>query len=181
MIIDTISISPLRTKEIGKFFSSILSPGSIVLLDGELGAGKTTFISGIAEGFDLKESLSSPSFTILNIYEVRTNKNFVYADFYRLENIDEILDTGIEDYLYSKDSFIFIEWGSKIKDYLKTNYVEIEFSYILENDNVDAAAGQDPGQLRSIIFKSGSKNWVKKLVVFEKLLVSNELYVKKSI
>jgi tRNA threonylcarbamoyladenosine biosynthesis protein TsaE len=181
MIIDIISKSPLCTKEIGKFFSRVLVVGNIALLDGELGAGKTTFITGVAEGFNIKEGISSPSFTILNIYEVSRNKKLVHADFYRLDNIDEILDTGIEDYLYSQDSYIFIEWGSKIKDYLKTGYIEIEFNYVLKSDSDYASAARDPEQLRSIIFRSENSYWVKKLEIFEKLLIRNEIYIKKTV
>jgi len=177
MIINIISNSPLQTQEIGKIFSKVLATNDIILLDGELGAGKTTFISGIAEGFGVKESLSSPSFTILNIYTVNRKKKLVHADFYRLDNIDEILGTGIEDYLYTKDKYIFIEWGSKIRSYLKTDCIEIEFNYILKSEHINGYVDQDPEQVRSIAFKSESKYWGEKLVIFKKLLTRNALNV----
>ena len=173
MYIDVISNSPLDTKKIGKVFSKVLAAGDIVLLDGELGAGKTTFISGAAQGLKLVDSLSSPSFTILNIYKVDRNKKLVHADFYRLESIDEILHTGIEDYLYSENNYVFVEWGSKIKDYLKTGYVEIEFKYILKDEDPDLSDVRNNDQLRSILLKSESSRWLRKLEVFKKLLAKN--------
>ncbi len=178
MILDVTSYSPLLTKSIGRIFSGVLASGGIVLLDGELGAGKTTFISGAAEGFGLKESLSSPSFTILNVYELNRNKKLVHADFYRLDGIEEVLNTGIEDYIYSQDSFIFIEWGSKIKDYLKAGYIEIAFSYILNDYQVFTAEGMDTENLRSIIFCSEDSRWVEKLAIFKKMLIKNKINVK---
>ena len=181
MILDVISYSPLQTKSIGRIFSGVLPAHSIVLLDGELGAGKTTFISGAAEGFSLKESLSSPSFTILNIYELKRSKKLVHADFYRLNGIDEILNTGIDDYLYSKNNYIFIEWGSRIKDYLKSGHIEIEFSYILNDHQVFDVDGRDTEKIRSITFRSEDNRWVGKLGTFKKLLIKNRIHIKAAI
>ncbi len=76
-----------------------------------MGAGKTTFISGIAEGLGIKENLSSPSFTIINLYEIGSRKKFIHADFYRLDNADEILNIGIEDYLYSSQKYCMYRMG----------------------------------------------------------------------
>jgi tRNA A37 threonylcarbamoyladenosine biosynthesis protein TsaE len=104
---------------------------------------------------------------------VDRNKKLVHADFYRLESIDEILHTGIEDYLYSENNYVFVEWGSKIKDYLKTGYVEIEFKYILKDEDPDLSDVRNNDQLRSILLKSESSRWLRKLEVFKKLLAKN--------
>ena len=127
MIMKLTSESPSITRKIGLILSKILKSGDILLLAGELGAGKTTFISGIAEGLGIKENLSSPSFTIINLYEIDSRKKFIHADFYRLDNVDEILNTGIEDYIYGSRNIACIEWGDKNKGFPGLNYLEVQF------------------------------------------------------
>jgi tRNA threonylcarbamoyladenosine biosynthesis protein TsaE len=174
MIIELTSDSSNFTKKIGSLFAKIFNGGDIILLSGELGAGKTTFISGIAEGLGLAENLSSPSFTILSIYRIGNKRKLVHADFYRLNNIDEILNIGIEDYLYDRNSFVCIEWGDRIKDYLKVNYLEIRFDYCLENgrsNSKDIFGGLSVvDQKRQILFGSNNRYWNKKLELFNHLL-----------
>ncbi|MBN1298138.1 MAG: tRNA (adenosine(37)-N6)-threonylcarbamoyltransferase complex ATPase subunit type 1 TsaE [Actinobacteria bacterium] len=152
-----ISTSAKYTSLLGSMFAKMLEGSDVLLFSGELGAGKTTFISGIAAGLGIKENLSSPSFTILNIYKSSSRTQLAHADFYRLESIEEILNTGIEEYIYSKKTITCIEWGNKIKDYLKVNYVEIKFEYDLSGE-----------YLRSIKFISKDPRWDKKLNKFKK-------------
>ncbi|MBM3704958.1 MAG: tRNA (adenosine(37)-N6)-threonylcarbamoyltransferase complex ATPase subunit type 1 TsaE [Actinobacteria bacterium] len=150
------SNSPEITKKAGLLLAKILKPGDIILLSGELGAGKTVLISGVADGLGIKEDLTSPSFTILNIYNLHGKKRLVHADFYRLDNISEILNTGIEDYLYEKNFFICIEWGDKIIDYLRQSYLEIIIDYDLSDSDC-----------RNLQFISNSRYWDKKLQIFK--------------
>jgi len=182
MIVKLASVSPLFTKKIGLVLSRILKSGDILLLAGELGAGKTTFISGIAEGLGIKENLSSPSFTIINVYDIGSGKNFIHADFYRLDDADEILSTGIEDYLYNKRNIVCIEWGDKIKDFISSNYLEIKFEYFYLSDKnsvpenitehpADYNSGSDL-ERRLVLFNNPafSSYWDGKLKIFKKLL-----------
>ena len=152
MPFEYISQNPVCTGRIGSIFSQVLSFGDIVLLTGELGAGKTTFIAGCAERFKISRHLSSPSFTILNLYNLKGRKKFVHADLYRLDSIDEILNTGLQDYIYDKNAVVFIEWGDKLLDYLKTPYIDIGFEYLLSDD-----------MARKLIFKSNSRYWDNKI------------------
>jgi tRNA threonylcarbamoyladenosine biosynthesis protein TsaE len=175
MMVNITSTSPLMTEKIGMIFSKILFPGDTILLDGELGAGKTTFIHGVAKGLGLKEELSSPSFTIINVYNINSRKELVHADFYRLDNIDEILNTGIEEYFNKKNKYIFVEWGSKIKSYLRNDYIEIEFKYVLESNKMYRGAQAE--QIRSIIFNSGFDCWVKRSKSFRRLLRKNDVNI----
>ena len=182
MIMKLASGSPLFTKKIGLILSKILKSGDILLLDGELGAGKTTFISGIAEGLGIKENLSSPSFTIINLYEIGSRKKFIHADFYRLDNADEILNIGIEDYLYSSRNIACIEWGDKIKGFLGSNYLEVKFEYFYPSGLdpipgyiVGYTAGHDSNsdlEKRLVSFSSPAAGsyWDRKLKIFKKLL-----------
>jgi len=140
-----------QTEDAGRLFAKILDCGDVVLLGGELGAGKTTFVSGIARGLGYNENTGSPSFTIINIYS-RSKSMLVHADFYRLDGIEDILNTGIEDYIYSKNAITCIEWGDKIKDFLKKDYAEICFDYELSDKNT-----------RIINIKSRSPLWDRKI------------------
>jgi len=182
MIIKLTSGSPFITRKIGLIISKILKSGDTLLLAGELGAGKTTFISGIAEGLGVKENLSSPSFTIINLYEIGSRKKFIHADFYRLDDADEILNTGIEDYLYGSRNITCIEWGDKIKGFLDSNYLEVKFEYFYPSGQ-DPVAGHiagygagyesDSNLEKRLVSFSGpavSSYWDRKLKIFKKIL-----------
>ena len=178
MIMKLASGSPLITRKIGLILSKILKSGDILLLDGELGAGKTTFISGIAEGLGIKENLSSPSFTIINLYEIGSRKKFIHADFYRLDNAGEMLNIGILDYLYSSRNIVCIEWGDKIKGFLGSNYLEVKFEYFYPSGRdpiTGYIAGYDSNsdlekRLLSFSSPATSSYWDRKLKIFKKLL-----------
>ncbi len=165
MRFEIISNSPVFTRNLGKMFSRILSKGNIILFTGELGGGKTTFISGLAEGFGLGENLSSPSFTLLNEYHIDNNRKFIHADLYRLENIGEINGIGLDDYFYDGVSIICVEWGDKIRNCIEKEYLEINLSYLIDKSN--------SGTKRKIIFNSASHYWDLKLVKFKKKLKKN--------
>ena len=106
MQIEIISNSAAFTKDLGKKLSRALTKGNIILFAGELGGGKTTFISGIAEGFGLGENLSSPSFTIMNEYRIDNHKKLIHADLYRLDGASEINGIGLDDYFYDGTSIV---------------------------------------------------------------------------
>jgi tRNA threonylcarbamoyladenosine biosynthesis protein TsaE len=162
MQIKVISNSPFFTKKLGRTFSRIVSAGDIILFTGELGGGKTTFITGIAEGLGLEEKISSPSFTILNEYRISGRREFVHVDLYRLENVCEIEEIGLDDYFYSDTSIICVEWGDRIKEYLKKEFLEVDFGYVIDKKN--------EGNKRKIIFKSQGIYWDRKLEEFKRIM-----------
>jgi tRNA threonylcarbamoyladenosine biosynthesis protein TsaE len=157
-----ISNSADFTKDLGKKLSRFLAKGSIILFTGELGGGKTTFISGIAAGLGLKEDLSSPSFTILNEYHIDGRLKFVHVDLYRLENIDDINGIGLEDYIYDGFSIICVEWGDRIKDHIKKEFLEIDIRYLIDSTNISTN--------RKITFKSSGSYWDAELSRFKKIM-----------
>lgn len=114
------------TLAFGREIGSSLKGGEVILLIGELGCGKTVLTKGIAEGIGIKETITSPSFTILNIYD---GPLFLYHfDFYRIDDKGEMEDL-LEDYLYLKDGVVVIEWGEKVIELLDSYIlVEIEIS-----------------------------------------------------
>lgn len=97
------------------------------LLDGEMGAGKTTFVRALAEALDIKDHVSSPTFSLVNEYQ-RSNGDSVYHfDLYRLKNEREALDIGIEEYLYS-GSLCLIEWPDQIPSLLPAEHMSIKIT-----------------------------------------------------
>ena len=121
------SNSALETIDLGKKFSRTLSCGDVVVLEGDLGGGKTTFVKGILKGLGYKRRVLSPSFTLVREYKVRVF-NVYHLDLYRLKHID-VFDIGIEDLLSDPKSVALIEWGEKIKDDLD-KYIKVEFSFL---------------------------------------------------
>lgn len=101
-----------------------------ILFYGDMGAGKTTLISALVKALGGMEEASSPTFSIVNEYEVDNDKVY-HFDFYRIEDVTEVLDIGIEDYLYS-GHWNFIEWPENIKEILPK---EADISYIKINND----------------------------------------------
>ena len=108
-------------KKVGQKIASALKGGDVVLLYGDLGAGKTTLTKGIAKGLGVKKTATSPTFTLMNVYQTNhpVIKELVHIDTYRLKNKEELIDIGITDYLGEKDTICVIEWPDKVEDLLK--------------------------------------------------------------
>ena len=112
---EIISQDNLHTKQIAKEFAKTLSAGDVVLLNGDLGAGKTEFTKGIAEFFGLN-GVTSPTYAYLNVYG-----DFLYHyDFYRLSSGEEAELLGLTDY-FNGNNVCIIEWGENVKDVLPKN------------------------------------------------------------
>ena len=110
------------TKEFGEKLGSLLKPGDIVCLMGDLGAGKTTLTKSIGIGLGVEDYITSPTFTLINEYKGRLN--LYHFDVYRLEGIRDLDDLGFEEYFYSNGVSI-IEWGDKIEDLLPEDRINI--------------------------------------------------------
>ena len=113
--VNLISNSLEDTLKIGKVFASLLSKGDVVVLTGELGAGKTKFVEGFLENFNLQNEISSPTFNIVNEY-CNKDTNVYHFDVYRLEDSDEFYAIGGEEYF--EKGICLIEWGELISDVL---------------------------------------------------------------
>ena len=120
-----ISKSEQDTIDFAKNYAQDLKAGDIIVLSGELGSGKTKFVQGILEYFNLQDEISSPTFTIVNEYNSDT-VNIYHFDVYRLEDSDEFFAIGGEEY-FSK-GICLIEWGELIEDILPKPYTKISFS-----------------------------------------------------
>ncbi len=142
------SNSSEETKKIGKQIAATLTGGDIILLYGDLGAGKTTIMKGIAEYFGISEDkITSPTFTLMNVYEIENYvkprltplgelkiKNLIHIDTYRLDNEQQLVEIGVEDYLGDESCLTFIEWPEKIENLLSLKKTrQVTLKHIDEN------------------------------------------------
>ena len=125
-----VSSSCEETKKIAYDMAKTSKPSNIYSLVGDLGAGKTVFSKGFAEGLGIDEEITSPTFTIINVYDGSGRLPFYHFDVYRIEDPSAMEDTGYEEYFYGKGICI-IEWAEKIKDLMPENaiWVFIEKDY----------------------------------------------------
>ena len=120
-----------QTQKLGVSIGKLAEPGDILLLVGELGAGKTCLTQGIAWGLDIQEYTLSPSFVIMR--ELHGRLPLYHMDFYRLDNIAEISDLGLDDYLYGKGVCV-IEWANKGLAVLPEDHLLIKIDYLSDNE-----------------------------------------------
>ena len=131
-MVELISHSEEETKQIAMKIASKLNIGNVLVLTGDLGSGKTKFTEGILEYFGFKDEISSPTFTIVN--EHTSDKiNVYHFDVYRLEDSDEFLAIGGDEYF--EKGISIIEWGEIIEDVLPDHVIKIVFSRDLEHEN----------------------------------------------
>ena len=123
--------SPDETRELAGDIARTLDPGAVVVLTGELGAGKTTFVKGLAEGLGITGLVKSPTFTVITIH--RGPLTLYHIDLYRLEGGGDMDDIGIDSYLYRSDGISAVEWGEKIEGVLTGPYLAVTM-YYEEND-----------------------------------------------
>ena len=122
--IEILSNSYNKTLKLGKKFSAQLKPGDIVCLFGDLGSGKTTLVKGIAQGLGIApDVVNSPTFVLLNIYEGKLP--LYHFDLYRLEDVQEILALGYEEYFYG-DGITIVEWAERLRHLLPEKYLRVE-------------------------------------------------------
>lgn len=125
------SNSPEDTIKLGKKIGNELKGGETFELISDLGGGKTTFVSGIAQGVSSKDTVASPSFTISRTYEGRT-LNVYHFDFYRLSDAG-IMSFELEEYLNDKNGVCVVEWGDVVHDILPKNRIIIKITISGEN------------------------------------------------
>ena len=118
-----ITRSPQETFLRGADVGRSARPGDIYALEGDLGAGKTVFTQGIAEGLGIKDPVNSPTFTILQVYE-GGRLPLYHFDAYRLEDPEELAETGYEEYFYGEGVTV-IEWASRVEECLPPDCVHI--------------------------------------------------------
>jgi tRNA threonylcarbamoyladenosine biosynthesis protein TsaE len=115
--------SEKETAKLASEFADGISPGDVIVLNGQLGAGKTFFIKQTLLKLGV-DAVSSPSFAIINEYKGKIK--YYHADFFRLKNIEELYDIGWQDYLNEDEAIVFIEWGNLLPAALPRKRLEID-------------------------------------------------------
>ena len=118
-----------ETIDLAYSFADILKPGDVIILNGNLGAGKTFFVRNVVKKFGI-ENVCSPTFAIVNEY-INSNKIY-HFDFYRINNSSELFDIGYYDYLNDLEAITFIEWGNLIPEVLPHKRIEVDIK--IENN-----------------------------------------------
>ena len=138
--------TPDETKRLAETLAACLHPGDVVLLTGDLGAGKTQFVQGVARGLGLDDQVTSPTFNILQSYENDVTE-LHHFDLYRLEDDEELDDIGYFEVL-EDGGVSFVEWAEKFPEAIPDDYLQLTF--IVEPDGtrtVEAAAEGDRSEM----------------------------------
>jgi tRNA threonylcarbamoyladenosine biosynthesis protein TsaE len=128
MIIET--NTPKETFDFGKKLGEAAKAGTVYTLIGDLGVGKTVFTQGLAKGLEIDEPISSPTFTIVQVYE-EGRLPLYHFDVYRIGDVEEMEEIGYEDYFYG-NGVSLIEWANLIEEILPEQYIEIKIEKDLE-------------------------------------------------
>lgn len=113
------------TEKLALEFSSTLKPGEVIILNGNLGTGKTFFIKSVLKPFNISGT-SSPTFALVNEYI--GGMKFYHFDFYRIEMVKELYDIGFDEYMNDEEAVKFIEWGNLFPSVLPHRRIEIEIT-----------------------------------------------------
>lgn len=125
---EIVSKSPEETLKIALNFAASLKTGDVVAFKGGLGAGKTTFIKGIAKGLGYDGLVNSPTYSLVNVYPSKTIP-LVHFDFYRMSSEDDLITSGFFDYL--EDSVVVaVEWSENLTEYLPQNCIFVEIKIV---------------------------------------------------
>ena len=116
--------SPEETEALGEMLAGRLEPGTVIAFTGDLGAGKTAFVRGLARGLGITERVTSPTFTLVNEYEGGRLPLF-HFDMYRLGSADELFDIGWEDYL-ARGGVCAVEWSENVSDALEEGCLRVD-------------------------------------------------------
>ena len=146
--------SPDATAQLGRAVGQILSPGDTVLLNGEIGAGKTLFARALIQSrLALPEDVPSPSFTLVQTYDLGKAELW-HVDLYRLTNPDDALDLGLEDAF--QDAICLIEWPDRLGNFAPQDALHLTFTVRDETSRtVEAAFPSDNTDLAGILIDAG--------------------------
>jgi len=125
---EVISRSPTQTRRIGMRLGEMLIPGDVIGLEGNLGAGKTTLVQGIASGWGSYDSVSSPTYVLVNVYRRLDRKQLFHLDAFRLKSPEEAIDLDIDAIL--DQGPLLVEWADKIEEALPEDFLWINMRFI---------------------------------------------------
>ncbi len=147
MELEIITNSSNETMSLGEKLAEILPSGITLTLTGDLGAGKTTLVRGIAKGLDIKDVVQSPTFNIMKIY-LKGNRPLIHIDAYRLADIDT--DIGLDEYIGYETGITVIEWPMFIENLIPQFCLEVEIKHLGEDKRRIVFRNNDADLLRKI-------------------------------
>ncbi|MFA6253548.1 MAG: tRNA (adenosine(37)-N6)-threonylcarbamoyltransferase complex ATPase subunit type 1 TsaE [Patescibacteria group bacterium] len=126
-----ISKSQIETEKIAQSLVQKLQGGEVLALIGNLGAGKTVFVKGLAKALGIEDNITSPTFVLMKIYQTQHQKikRLVHVDCYRLEKTEDLAEIGLADYLDDPENVVVIEWADRLAN-LPKNTININIDYI---------------------------------------------------
>jgi tRNA threonylcarbamoyladenosine biosynthesis protein TsaE len=124
--------SPDATDALARRIADVLEPADVVLLAGDLGAGKTAFTRGVARGLGVVEPVVSPTFMLAREYRGRLR--LVHTDVYRLDRVQELIDLGLEE-LAADDAVIVVEWGDAVSGQFAPDRLEVRLEFVVDRDD----------------------------------------------
>lgn len=153
------STSAKDTQTIAASVAAVSRPGDMLLLAGDLGAGKTTFTQGFGAALGVTDPITSPTFTLVNHYAAAGGLTVVHADVYRLDRLQEIIDLGLGE-LVDDRAIAVVEWGDVAEPVLPKDFLEITLAYPpvpTSGDDEEAEAG------RTLTFRPVGSSWTERL------------------
>jgi tRNA threonylcarbamoyladenosine biosynthesis protein TsaE len=137
-----LSASPAETRQLGRLLGQLLRPGDLLCLQGDLGAGKTTLTQGIAEGWGSADSVSSPTFVMVNLYRAADGTPLYHMDAYRVESLPEAAELGLDDML--AEGALIVEWPERIEPLLPKERLWLRLTHVSETERqVEITASGD--------------------------------------
>lgn len=125
---DFLSRAPEQTRRVGFRLGSMLKPGDVLALHGDLGAGKTTFVQGIAQGWGATDEVSSPTFVLVNVYRRPDGALLHHMDAYRIQSALEAEDLDLDEMIRS--GALLVEWAERIQSALPQEHLEVQLAYV---------------------------------------------------
>jgi tRNA threonylcarbamoyladenosine biosynthesis protein TsaE len=148
---NVVTHGPSETREVAGALATLLEPGDVVLLSGDLGAGKTEFAKGVAAGLGVTDTVVSPTFTLAREYDGRLR--MLHVDLYRVASTHEVLDLGLDDLAGSEDgrsdAVLLVEWGDIAASVLPTDHLLVHLAPVADGEDDD----------RSLTFSTRGPVW----------------------
>jgi tRNA threonylcarbamoyladenosine biosynthesis protein TsaE len=164
--VSVVTRSAEETRGVGRALGSVLATGDLVLLAGDLGAGKTQLAKGIADALGVAEPVVSPTFTLAREYAGRVR--MLHVDVYRLDRAQELIDLGLEE--ESDDAVTVIEWGDVAAVHLPHERLEVRLERLASDDGEGSGAGADADDHRLVTITPRGPAWSARAVDLDRVL-----------
>jgi tRNA threonylcarbamoyladenosine biosynthesis protein TsaE len=149
------SHSSEETQSLGGLLAPLLVPGDVLVMSGDLGAGKTTFVQGLAHGLGIVERVTSPTFVLMKEYQ-GGRFPLMHLDVYRLGKVQEVIDLGIDEY-FDPSYVVVVEWGDKVEPLLPQDHLTIELVH-------------EGGDLRNITLTGKGTPWAGRMASIKNMV-----------